>query len=194
MRAATPIMLKVAREIWNDTETPFVRPSGVYIRNVCSLSGAIPTKDCNQTVKDLAIRNVSNTLLCSLHKKLHGRLYIAWPSEFSNWIINYENTFAPQSNVKIIRPTSGHIVILQSDGKPERIFFSAEGAVPQYWYLDGKFIGISRDGKGLFADVTRGRHRTSVLSGESSDTVAFEVKSPIEIKERLNHKDLNMLN
>jgi penicillin-binding protein 1C len=194
IRAATPIMLKVTREIWNDTETPFVRPRGIYIRNVCSLSGALPTKDCPQTIKDLAIRNVSSTHLCSLHKKLDGRLYIAWPSEFSNWIVNYENIFTTQDKVKIIRPASGHIVILQNNEKPERIFLSAEGGAPQYWYLDGKFIGISRDGKGLFADVTRGRHRASVLSGESSDTVSFEVKSSAEIRERLNNKDLNMLN
>jgi penicillin-binding protein 1C len=193
MYAATPIMIKVAGEIWNDTETSFVRPRGILIRDVCSLSGALPTKDCPQTVRDLAIKNVTKPTLCQLHKKIDGRLYIAWPPQFSNWLLNYENVFTAQNSVKIIRPVSGHTVILQN-GESERVFLSAEGDAPHYWYLDGKFIGISPDGRGLFADVARGSHKASVLSGESSDTVSFEVKNPSEINENLKGQNLNILN
>ncbi|MDR1509515.1 MAG: penicillin-binding protein 1C [Synergistaceae bacterium] len=194
MQAATPIMLKVAKEIWNETETRVTRPPGIYLRNVCSLSGALPTKNCPRTIKDFAIKNVSRTNLCPLHKEVGGHSFIAWPPEFSNWMQNYENTFAPGNNVKIIRPASGHTVILQNNGGKERIFLSAEGEAPHYWYLDGKFIGISRNGKGIFTDVGRGRHKASVLSGESSDTVSFEVKTPMQIREKINKENLNVLN
>jgi penicillin-binding protein 1C len=194
MQAATPIMLKITMEIWNDTETSFLRPPGIYVRNVCALSGELPTKNCHQTVRDLAIKNVRKPILCRLHRELDGRPYIVWPPEFSNWLLYYQNTFTLRNKVKIIRPVAGHTVIMKNNDKPERIFLSAEGDAPHYWYLDGKFIAVSGDGKGIFTDVTNGRHRASVLSGESSDTVSFEVKTPVEINENFKKKNLNMLN
>jgi penicillin-binding protein 1C len=194
IEAAAPLMLKVARELWNDTETPFERPDGVFLRNVCSLSGALPTKNCPHTIKDLAIKNVTKPVLCPLHKEFDGRRYIAWPQEFRNWISNYETSFNSPGNIKIIRPVAGHTVVMKDNSKPERIFLSAEGEPPHYWYLDGKFIGTSQDGKGMFADIHHGSHKISVLSGESSDTVSFEVKTSVDLRESLNNKRMNILN
>jgi hypothetical protein len=94
----------------------------------------------------------------------------------------YEETATTVKKIKIIRPSPGHTVILQKPHGVERIFLSAEGDYPQYWYLDGKFVGVCENDDGIFADVSSGVHKASVLSGETSDTVSFEVKAPNEIR------------
>jgi penicillin-binding protein 1C len=182
LQAATPVMLKIIRELWNDSETIPTRPPGVYIRTVCSLSGDLPNKYCPQTETDLAIRGVSRIKLCSLHRNIDGRSFVAWPQELRNWMRPYEETTTTVKKIKIIRPSPGHTVILQKPHDVERIFLSAEGDYPQYWYLDGKFVGVCENDDGIFADVSPGVHKASVLSGETSDTVSFEVKAPNEIR------------
>jgi penicillin-binding protein 1C len=194
MSAATPIMLKVAREIWDDSELPFERPPGVYKRYVCALSGELPTRNCPRTLSDLAIKDVTKIALCPLHKNIDGRVYIAWPPELKNWMRREENIAASNNPIKIIRPASGHTVVLRRETGTERIFLSAEGDAPHYWYLDGKFVGISPKGEGLFADVSSGNHRASVISGESIDTVSFEARTPQEISEALGKKTTTILN
>jgi penicillin-binding protein 1C len=184
MQAAAPLMLKVTSDIWDNTEALFERPKGVYSRSVCALSGALPTNNCPRTINDFAIKGVTKMTLCSLHKNIDGRGVIAWPPELRNWMPLNDGTSSIKSNknnIKITRPVSGHTVMLQNNAASERIFLSAEGDAPHYWYLDGKFIGVSQNGEGLFFDVSRGAHKASVMSGESSDSVSFAVRTPKEI-------------
>jgi penicillin-binding protein 1C len=194
LQAASPVMLKIIRELWNDFEKIPARPSGIYVRTVCSLSGDLPNKYCPQTETDLAIKNVSRVKLCSLHRNIDGKTYVAWPPELSNWMQPYEETATTVKNIKIIRPSPGHAVILQKSDGVERIFLSAEGDYPQYWYLDGKFVGVCENTEGIFTDVSSGIHKVSVLSGETSDTVSFEVKTPHEIRKDSIHWGDNVIN
>jgi penicillin-binding protein 1C len=195
MESAAPVMLKIIRDIWNDAETAFEMPEDVYSRKVCALSGALPTNNCPHTVTDIAIRRVSSMKLCTLHKNIDGDVFIDWPRELKNWMQVREQRQIPAHLVRITSPASNRTIILQNgQGTTERIFLSAEGDPPHYWYLDGKYIGKSQNGDGMFADVGHGHHKLSVLSGEASDLISFEVKTPAEIQGAQNKGYLNVLN
>jgi penicillin-binding protein 1C len=194
MQAAAPAFLKIIRDIWRDSEKPIEKPSGVYRRTVCSLSGDAPNKYCPQTVSDLAIRDISKIKLCSIHRNIDGRTIVYWPPSLRAWMQRDTDITAAVKNIKIIRPATGHIIILQNNNDSASIFLSAEGDYPHYWYIDGKFIGICRNAEGLFANVQAGNHKASVLSGNNSDSVSFEVKTPKEIKDSSVNWSKNIIN
>ena len=192
MEAAAPIFLKVIRELSTDDEKMFSLPDGIGIRLVCSLSGNIPNKYCPQTISDLFILETSNTKFCTMHRNINGRLIVHWPMELQKWISKDDDLTSIKA-VKIIRPSEGNTIVLKNINQTERIFLSAEGDTPHYWYIDGKFIGIC-DSEGLFTDVKPGTHKVTVLSGNASDTVTFYVKTPKEIRNDLYRWDTNILN
>lgn len=193
MKAAAPIFLEIMRSLWSPSEKPIAKPENVYIRTVCALSGDTPNKECPLTLSDLAISGVSKTYLCSLHRNVDGKSFIAWPPELRAWANRQEESSPPLKRVKIIRPVNAHTIIKQNNGLTEKVFLAAEGDYPHYWYLDGKFIGTSH-GDGMFIDVTSGPHKASVLSGNASDSVSFEVRTPGEIRSTNSSSHGNILN
>jgi penicillin-binding protein 1C len=181
LQSAAPILLKVFRAILGDEEQEFDKPDDIYSRRVCSLSGDAPTINCPQTITDIAIRGVTKISLCSLHRKRGGEIYVNWPREIRNWLPAETPLATPERNIKIIRPRQGQVIVSQN-AESERIVMSAEGDFPFYWYIDAKFAGVSNDGRAIFADVKHGAHKISALSGESSDSVNFEIRTPKELK------------
>ncbi|MDR1578899.1 MAG: penicillin-binding protein 1C [Synergistaceae bacterium] len=194
IHAATPLMLRIARSLADESDDFTIPPPGVYLRSVCSLSGDSPTADCPQTVFDYAIKERTKITLCRLHKKIDGKVVVVWPDTLQRWMSAREEIISPSKTVKIIRPLEGHTVILKKDEEEERLFFGAEGETPLYWYLDGVFIGACGKGEGIFANVKSGSHNATVLSGNASDTVHFEVKTPREINEKLRTGTRNVIN
>jgi penicillin-binding protein 1C len=194
IHAATPLMLRIARSLVDEGGDLAIRPPGVYLRSVCSLSGDSPTADCPQTVLEYAIKDRSKITLCALHKKNDGKTVVIWPDTLQRWMRAREEIIAPSKTVKIIRPQNGHTVILKKNEDEERVFFGAEGEAPLYWYLDGVFIGTCGKAEGIFANVKGGAHSATVLSGNVSDTVHFDVRTPREINETLNTGIRNVIN
>ena len=192
MEAAAPIFLKVIRELWTENEKSFQMPNEVSIRSACSLSGNIPNSYCPQTVRDLFISGISETILCTLHRKIDDRIVVYWPTALHNWMSSEEDELSIKT-VKIIRPTEGSTIILQNNEPTERIFLSAEGNFPHYWYVDGKFVGISYT-DGIFTDVTPGTRKATVLSGSANDTVTFNIKTPKDISDSTFMSNVNVLN
>ncbi len=69
--AAAPLMLSLFREIAvNDEPKWFKRPSGVGIRDVCTVSGDLPGKYCRSTRRDLYIKGVSSCAVCPVHRQI----------------------------------------------------------------------------------------------------------------------------
>jgi penicillin-binding protein 1C len=173
---AAPAMLKIFKGVWtNDDATEALRPSGLYTRHVCALSGLPPGRYCLQTVKDFAIKDISPTILCELHKNVDGRLVTQFPKELDNWFQYKGRSEIPTTGIKITRPFDGRTIAKESPASMIRIFFSAEGPTPHYWYIDGRFQNIDTIGNGLFFDIPIGHHRAAVLSGQDSDSINFDV-------------------
>jgi penicillin-binding protein 1C len=176
LEAAAPVMLKIFRELWREGDSkPRQRPSGIYSRDVCALSGLPPSKACPHIMKDYAISDISPNSLCPIHKNIDGTLVTQWPKELDDWIQMKGRNSRLGEGIRITRPTGNKKIIAEKNKLNTRLFFVAEGPLPHYWYLDGKFIGMDKNGSGLFSDTSIGLHRASVLSMNASDTVEFNV-------------------
>jgi membrane carboxypeptidase/penicillin-binding protein PbpC len=175
------VFLKIIRTLRNDSAALANKPDGVFKRTVCILSGDSPNRYCPQTTSDFAISKVSRIKLCSLHRNVDGRAFISWPRELRIWAQKREEVAYSPKAVKIIRPVSGNVIIASGKKNAQKIYFSAEGEYPHYWYVDGKFMGVAKNDDGLFVDVRPGKHKASVLSGNTSDTITFEVMASEEM-------------
>jgi penicillin-binding protein 1C len=179
LQIAAPAMLHIFREFWeadDGIETP--PPAGVYTRKVCALSGLPAGRYCESTVIDYAIRDVSENSVCDLHRKIDDRVVSKLPKELEEWFQARARSNISSPGVKITRPFKNKKILTEKNVSAARIYLSAEGALPHYWYLDGRFLATDSEGRGLFFDVPTGSHRLSVLSGEDSDLIEFEVFDP----------------
>ncbi|MDR3321195.1 MAG: penicillin-binding protein 1C [Synergistaceae bacterium] len=189
---AAPPMLKVFRELWNPVEnTNPPAPQGIFIRKVCALSGAQPNRYCGVLVNDYAIKDISSLKICAIHKFKDDRVMLEMPEELSRWTQLKERVNIQNDGVKIVRPVRGGRFVANGDNGDVRLFFSAEGNPPYYWYIDGAYAGVDTIGDGIFFDLLKGSHRVSVLSGSNSDFMNFAV---IDASRTESEPEANILN
>ena len=171
LSVATPVMLEVFKSILRPQDRSFDVPGKVVLKKYCALSGETPNRNCPHIVRDYAIEGVSRPSICRMHSVAGGRIVIRWPEELSSWM-NAGESHSTVS-VKIIRPANGSRIVI-TEGRSSKLYLAAEGTLPFYWYLDGRYLGIDRYGEGVLVDIGAGMHRVGVLSGEESDAASFE--------------------
>jgi penicillin-binding protein 1C len=175
LEAAAPIVMQIFRELPDKGDASFPMPESIYERSVCALSGMLPTENCANRTRDMAIRGVSPVGLCELHRNADGRIRVVWPPELSNWFDSTDENLIPLQSIRITKPLSRARYRLGKEDQKMSLLLSAEGPLPHYWFLDGEFLGEDRAGDGIFADVQRGSHTVSVLSRGQTDRLTFDV-------------------
>ncbi|MDI6736712.1 MAG: penicillin-binding protein 1C [bacterium] len=103
---AAPLLFYLFNSITEGKSDWFEKPQGVGIRQVCALSGELPSSDCPQTKEELFIYGVSTPKICQMHKmydlddktncrlcshcrqkrKYHKELFVIWPAEIATWM------------------------------------------------------------------------------------------------------------
>jgi penicillin-binding protein 1C len=174
---ATPVMLHVFNDIWDKGgERIKLPPSAIFRRKVCALSGSPAGKYCPRTIYDFAIKDVSDVSICGIHKIVNGSLVALLPKELDIWIQSKGRSDTQASGVKITRPfRDREIIMYDVNKKTTKVFLSAEGSLPHFWYLDGRYIATDANGDGLFIEASPGKHEATVLSGAQSDVCKFEI-------------------
>ena len=72
---AVPLLFDLFNAIDYDPKIKwFEAPEDLYIRDVCSESGLIPTQFCKNVTRDLAIKNKSTNEVCNIHKPVYVNL------------------------------------------------------------------------------------------------------------------------
>jgi penicillin-binding protein 1C len=72
---AVPLLFDLFNAIdYNPKIKWFEAPEDLYIRDVCSESGLIPTQYCKNVTRDLAIKNKSTNEVCNIHKPVYVNL------------------------------------------------------------------------------------------------------------------------
>ncbi|MDR3353541.1 MAG: penicillin-binding protein 1C [Synergistaceae bacterium] len=184
LKTAAPAMLEIFKAAEPVANVSNEIPDGIYKRDVCALSGAVPSRYCPHVVKGYYIRDVTNVEVCKMHKKNGSEVEVVWPHELNAWVQTHKYERSSFSGVKIIQPVRSSKFILQNKNQKERIMLKAEGARRYHWYLDGKYVGSDK-GDGLFADVGAGSHRLNVLAEEKNDSISFRVITASEIRAEL---------
>lgn len=89
---AVPLLFDLFNAIdYNSDVKWFEFPEELFLRDVCSESGLIPTQYCINIIKDFAIKNKSQNRLCDIHKPIYTNL---------TETIQYCTSCLPQSNYK----------------------------------------------------------------------------------------------
>ena len=101
---AAPLMFDIFNSI-SDSSSWFDKPESVGTRRVCSISGAIPSRDCPGAVDELYIVGVSPIETCKMHRKIAidnetglrlasedsssraytGKVFEIWPPDIASW-------------------------------------------------------------------------------------------------------------
>jgi len=72
---AVPLLFDLFNAIdYNSDVKWFDVPEELYVREVCSESGLIPTQYCTSVTRDFAIKNKSNNEVCNIHKPVYVNL------------------------------------------------------------------------------------------------------------------------
>lgn len=178
LQSATPLMLRIFKKLLNDNESHFTPPETVFKRKVCALSGKLPSHACPVTLDDWAVRDVSPTALCDLHRLENGSVKTTWPKDLAFWFHAQTRLLPEQMTIHILRPRPGDKILKTSPQEQTAVFFSAEGPAPHYWYLDGQYLATDKSGAGFYKEIPNGKHRATVLSAGNKRTVNFEVLTP----------------
>jgi len=103
---AAPLLFHLFNSITEGKSDWFEKPQGVGIRQVCALSGELPSLDCPQTKEEFFIYGVSPSKVCQIHKifdldnktgytlcphcrqnrKYHQKLFIKWYPKIATWM------------------------------------------------------------------------------------------------------------
>ena len=189
---AAPVLLKIFNELPKAKGKTARAPADIVTRKVCAVSGLLPSKQCRHIISDIAIKDVSSVAICNIHREIDGKFVTEWPPELSAWMQTRESQERDDAYVKITRPLKNSVIFLPENSVKARVFFSAEGNGELFWFLDGEFIGKDTAGKGIFADVSNGVHRISVMLGETVDLLDFKVVDPKEeLKRQVMEQSIN---
>ena len=73
--AAVPLLFDLFNSIdYGSDNKWFKKPSEVFEREVCRESGLLPTRYCDRTITDFAIRNSSHNRICNIHQPVYVNL------------------------------------------------------------------------------------------------------------------------
>ncbi|MDR3230698.1 MAG: penicillin-binding protein 1C [Synergistaceae bacterium] len=162
---AAPTALSVLRAV-SPNSLWYAPPDGLALREVCSLSGQMPTAACLSTRRDWSVEGVTQTLPCDIHVIRAGKSALMWPTELTT-------RDTPQAEIRknpeisITSPIAEATYYLAPLAKEQKIPLRAEGARGQiWWYLDGQYIGTSPPSEPLFHSFPDGRHLVSASDAE----------------------------
>lgn len=151
---AAPLLFDLFTEFCrNERWTWFERPGNVKVRNVCSLSGQLPTAYCNTLVEEYYLVDHSPAAECEFHKtvlideKTGYRLppgfsssnqvkeltYIQWPQRIATWRLQngYEVFTLPEVDPASQRQVAGKAPLIQSPVANVTYYFR-EGVLLDY--------------------------------------------------------------
>ncbi|MBW7909358.1 MAG: penicillin-binding protein 1C [Kiritimatiellae bacterium] len=150
--AAAPIAWDIFRRIYSDNQSPwFARPAGVREREVCAVSGQPPCKNCETTLRDWYIADVTPFATCSVHAR--GR-EAQWPPQVAAFLQ------AEEPGLRITAPAMGARFKLM-DGFFAQQQIALASTQAGYWFVDSAYLGESDR---MAWAPERGRHEIVVSS------------------------------
>ncbi len=186
-RVAAPVAWEMIRLLYPDGTAPwFKRPETVVEREVCVVSGAVPSRYCPVKTRDWAIAACTTHALCTLHEEDgEGKVVLRWPPELDRFFRDRETPGGGRSGrtdpIKIVSPSSGSVFRI-ADGFDQQIAFKVEGPdwqLPVSWFCDDLFDRTLPAANTYLWTPQPGRHRfTCATADGGSDTIEIVVERP----------------
>ncbi len=151
IEAAAPVAGRIFRGLVPAGEGPwFEPPTGLFAREVCAVSGMIPGRGCGAVVGEKAIRGVSPTAICSVHRvAADGTVTEAWPEPIRRWMTGQSEEATAPARPRIVAPVEGQTFVVPS-GQDAVLSLRAEGGEGTlHWFANGGSLGATAPGQPL---------------------------------------------
>jgi len=160
-------------------------PEGVVQREVCALSGELPTAWCRDRVEEYFVKGQVPRTSCSFHRMQAGEVKTVYPELYRDW--RHQNRVAEQTGlersraVRIVSPQPGdrYYISAAIPRESQQIRFKVMGAAKGEritYFLNGKLYRTLAYPRFPAFVLTRGEYTLQVLlDGEPKDRVTFRV-------------------
>ncbi len=184
-KTGSSIPAAIARQLLIDAQgkrqAPFEKVSSLYKRvKICPTSGMLAGEECPSTVFEyIPLSLLEKEKSCSWHK--NGG--VEYPSEYAAWY-NLKGRAASLSDeyspLEITSPRDGSVFFYNAGlvlGR-QKLSVEASGGSENSarLILDGKEAGFSDRPFVFYVDVEKGVHKATVICGQESQEILYEVK------------------
>ncbi|NSW76323.1 MAG: penicillin-binding protein 1C [Candidatus Atribacteria bacterium] len=183
LQTATPLAVKIMQKLSQSKSTWYTPPDTIEWREVCSISGKLPSPACQNRSKAPFTKGVSRLEICDLHRFQNGQVVTLWPKELSLFL-EEQRVSLPTPNctspLTIASPADGKRYLPNPLTRSLRLPLRAETKENEvYWFVNGEFVGKSKRGASLFVTLSPGTHTITASSPSgNTDTVTIEVGYP----------------
>jgi len=183
LQTATPLAVKIMQKLTRGKRPWYSPPEEIEWREVCTLSGKLPSPACRNRSRAPFIKGVSRLQICDLHRMVAGQIVTLWPKELSLFLKEKEPVAPPQSvspSLAIASPVNGKRYLPNPLKRTIRLPLKAETREPEvYWFVDEEFVGKSKNTASLFVTLAPGTHTiTASTPSGNTDQVTIEVGYP----------------
>ncbi len=168
--AAAPLAWQMARFLYPSGTGPwYSRPEEVVERTVCSVSGKRASGDCPQTEIGLAIRDVTSTEICPLHRRMQGGRVIQRDDAQKLAISSPENN----STYYLVPGIDRQRIVCKVVGHPEHERL--------WWFVDGERKGVTEGTNPFVWEPTLGPHKITCTTRDGKTASVHITIQPPEI-------------
>lgn len=186
LQTATPLAVKIMQKLCQGKSVWYTSPEDIEWREVCTLSGKLPSPACQNRSKAPFIKGVSSLKICDLHRFVNGQIVTIWPQELALFLEERESkklsTFSSKTltPLAIASPANRKRYLPNPLTQNARLPLKAETREKEiYWFVDGEFVGKSEASMAFFVTLPLGTHTiTASSSSGNTDTVTIEVGYP----------------
>ncbi len=183
LQTATPLAAKIMKKLTRGASPWYEEPPDIEWREVCALSGKLPSPFCPHRMKAPFLKGISPLAICDLHQLVNGQVVTVWPRELAPFLEG-QKSLPPSSPLtpsflSIVSPVHGKRYLPNPLTNNLRLPLKAETKEEVYWFVDGEFVGKSQPGQAFFTTLSLGTHTivASSLHGATAQ-VTIEVGYP----------------
>lgn len=147
LRAASPIAWEVIRSLYPSGQGPwFRRPDEIGERDVCAVSGCVPTALCPSTIRGSYVRGTTLWAPCPVHRRGEGGEVVErWPDRIATGLELLDPGIGAgageSSGPRIFSPKDGSRYHLLEGLGAQRVLVRLSGVASGrtvFWFIDGR--------------------------------------------------------
>ena len=176
-KVASPLAWEMIRALYPRNVSPwFSKPPALSRRQVCALSGLVPSADCPEKVDGVAIAGVTTARMCQMHRRdVEGKVVEVLPPALEAFLRKADK----EKSLSISKPANGSRFRLVSGMAQQKIVCRVSGnpdGEKLWWFCDGGFAGETSGCEKFVTEMRTGKHQIVCTTAEGvSASVVFEV-------------------
>lgn len=164
---ASPLAWQIARFLETGANPGwFVRPEGVSVRKICSVSGLPVNSDCPSSSDALYSKLTSGARLCDVHRRDFSGNVV---ERLNPALESFYSRVKKASELSILQPVDGARFEYVEGMRQQKIVVKVAGNPSDsrlWWFLDGKAVGETLGRDSLILEMERGQHNLVCVTAD----------------------------